>query len=85
MKIRNDKDRVEKEVALNDVVWIAGTKYLVYGFTGSSIKVEASGRVPAGMKQRDFINLNTFAKNYFFNGASWNYLVVARMPNMDYL
>jgi hypothetical protein len=88
MQIRNDKNRIDKEVALSDVVWISCIKYYVYEITDKSIKIKSKDeKLPNGYKRKDFINKNTFAKRYFFDKQqqNWSCLKISRMPNLDYM
>jgi len=88
MQIRNDKNRISKQPEIGDVLYISNVRYVVYAITNKSIKFESfDERIPVGLKRKDFCNKNTFAKRYFFDKVKmyWNYLSVARMPNLDYM
>lgn len=87
MQIRNDKNKCLKNVEIGDVIFISSIKYSIYEITDKSIKIESKDeKIPSGFKRKDFINKNTFAKNYFFDKVElrWKYLTVRRMPNLDY-
>ena len=86
MKITNYTEKIKKDIAIGDIVLISVTKYEVYEIGEKSVKIKAiEEKIQRGLKVKDFINNNTFAKRYFWNGWAWAWITKMSIPNMDYV